>query len=176
MQLFEYNFDKISKGAPPFEETIDYRLVVPCVNRDDTLLYIFRSYRFGEFMYITDVFPKMYENDERCFKRFVSREGFSINMKKLSVTCLAIFVEHFIKNNERRCMVISGSYEDNENPEGASRKLRLYNYFFKPLLEQLNLRSVDMFEENAFILVSKSSTLSNEEIRQEYLTFKSMRK
>ena len=96
MQLFEYNFDKISKGAPPFEETIDYRLVVPCVNRDDTLLYIFRSYRFGEFMYITDVFPKMYENDERCFKRFVSREGFSINMKKLSVTCLAIFVEHFI--------------------------------------------------------------------------------
>ena len=50
MQLFEYNFDKTSKGTPPFEETIDYRLVVPCVNRDDTLLYIFRSYRFGEFM------------------------------------------------------------------------------------------------------------------------------
>ena len=127
-------------------------------------------------MYITDVFPKKYENDECCFKRFVSREGFSINMKKLSVTCLVIFVEHFIMNDERRSLVISGSYEDNEIPEGASRKLRLYNYFFKPLLEQLNLRSVDMFEENAFILVNKNSTLSNEDIRQEYLTFKSTRK
>ena len=174
MQIFEYSFYKTCKGCFPFRETTDYKLVVPCIYREETLTYIFRSYSFGEFLYITDIFPQWYENDERCFKRFTSRDGFFVNMRKLSVTCLMIFVEHFLKKDVRNSMAISGSYEDNEKPEGASRKLKLYNYFFRPLLEQLDLRSVDIFEENAFILTHKNNILSDNNIRQEYLNFKSM--
>ena len=176
MKLFEYCFDSSNKGNVPFQETIDYTLTVPCVNREETLFYIFRSYRFGEFLYITDIFPKRFENDDRCFRRFTSREGFSVNMRRLSVTCLMIFVEHFIKKDVRNAMVVSGSYEDNEPPHGPSRKLKLYHYFFSPLLSSLQLRSVEMMEGNAFILVSQNNPLTDEEIKQTYLDFKSMRK
>ena len=173
MQLFEYSFDKKEKGKFPFEETVDYVLTVPCVNRQEVLDYIFRSYRFRDYLYITDIFPRMFENDERCFRRFTSREGFAVNMRRLAVTCLAIFVRHFMEDDSKSAMVISGSYEDNETGKGASRKLKLYRYFFAPLLEEWNLRSVAMFEENAFILVRKDHPLPDAEIRQEYLDFKS---
>lgn len=75
MQLFEYSYDKKIKGKYPFKETEDYILTVPCLNRKETLDYIFRSYRFRDYLYITDIFPKMFENDSRCFQRFTSREG-----------------------------------------------------------------------------------------------------
>lgn len=176
IQIFEYGFDKAFKGDAPFEETIDYTLTVPCVNRDETLSYIFRSYRFGEYLYITDIFPKIFGNDNRCFRRFTSHEGFTVNMRRLSVTCLVIFVEHFMSEDVRRAMVISGSYEDNEPPHGPSRKLRLYNYFFSPLLDEFKLRSVEMIDENAFILVSRDNPLTDEEIKQNYLDFKATRK
>lgn len=176
MQLLEYSLDKIIKGKFPFEETVDYSLTVPCVNRQETLAYIFRSYRFHDYLYITDIFPKLFENDDRCFRRFTSREGFAVNMRRLSITCLVIFVEHFMKDDPKRAMVVSGSYEDNESDKGVSRKLKLYYYFFTPLLEQLKLRSIEMFEENAFILISKDNSLSDVEIKQEYLNFKSIQK
>lgn len=174
MQLFEYRFDRIIRGEDPFPETVDYLLTVPCVNRNDTLIYIFRAYCFKSFLYITDFFPKMYEDDSRRFRRFTSHEGYSVNMRRLSVTCLAIFVEHFIKVDPRKAMVISGSYQDGEKPEGPSRKLRLYRYFFYPLLDQFQLRSVEMMEQNAFILTSRSSPIPDEEIRHSYLTFKAL--
>lgn len=176
MQLFEYSFDQIVKGEYPFEETVNYILTVPCVNRKEVLTYIFRSYRYREYLYITDIFPKMYEHDNRCFRRFTSREGFAVNMRRLSVTCVAIFFKHIINDNPKKAMVISGSYEDNEPTQGASRKLKLYQYFFTPLLEPLNLYSVNMFEENALILIRKDNPLSEMEIRQEYLNFKSNQK
>lgn len=176
MQLFEYSYDKKIKGKYPFKETEDYILTVPCLNRKETLDYIFRSYRFRDYLYITDIFPKMFENDSRCFQRFTSREGFAVNMRRLAVTCLAIFVKHIMNGNPQNAMVISGSYEDHEPHNGASRKLKLYQYFFMPLLEELGLYSIEMFEDNAFILVSKNNPLSHADIKKEYLDFKSIRK
>lgn len=176
MKLFEYSYDKKIKGKYPFEETKDYILTVPCLNRLETLDYIFRSYRFRDYLYITDIFPKMFEHDSRCFQRFTSREGLAVNMRRLAVTCLVIFVRHIMDDNPKSAMVISGSYEDGELHEGASRKLKLYWYFFTPLLEELGLCSVEMFKENAFILINKNNPLSHAEIKKEYLDFKSIQK
>lgn len=174
--MFEYRFGHKGKGDFPFSETVDYILEVPCTNREEILEYIFRSYRFRNFIYVTDIFPKLFENDGRCFRRFTSREGFSVNMRRLSVTCLVIFVRHFMSDSPRSAMVVSGSYEDDEPETGPSRKLKLYRYFFSPLLEQLGLRSAEMPEENAFILIRKDNPLSDAEIKQEYLDFKSIGK
>ena len=93
-------------------------------------------------------------------------------MRRLSITCLFIFVQHFMRIDRNYVMVISGSYEIGEDKGGMSRKLKLYWYFFSPILNQLGLRAIDMFENNAFIVVSKENSLEDECIRQEYLKFK----
>ena len=114
----------------------------------------------------------MYENDNMCFQHIISREGYSVNMRRLSITCLFIFVQHFMSIDRNYAMVISGSYEIGENKNSMSRKLKLYWYFFSPILDQLGLRSINVFENNAFIIVSKENCLEDECIRQEYLNFK----
>lgn len=170
----EYRYLKSTGPNGRFEEVIDYLLKVPCVNREDVLDYIFRLYRYDTHLYITDMFPKMWENDPNCFKRFTSHDGFSINMRKLSVCCLRIFVEHFIKNNIDSVLVISGSYAPTEEEHGASRKLRLYWHFFEPLLEELNLKAIMMSEWNAFLLVSNDSKTDTTLLKDTYLKFKNL--
>lgn len=176
MQIYDYKYIKTATDRAPFDAVIDYGLKVPCTGRDVMLDYIFRSYRYGSWLYVTDIFPQMYENDNNCFKRFTSHEGLAVNMRRLSVTCVVIFVNHFIAQDPDSAMVISGSYAPGEPAEGMSRKLKLYRYFFMPLLDELDLRSVDMLDANAFILVSKGNCLSDDEIRQKYMEFKSVQK
>lgn len=175
MLLFEYRFDKITDKNPPFEETVDYILKVPCENRPDILDYVFRSYQYGEWLYITDIFPKMYADDPKCFKRFTSHEKYFVNMRRLAVTCVYIFVKEFMTRQPLSVMVISGSYEVGEKEEGPSRKLKLYQYFFRSILRELNLRAVDMLDKNAFMLVRDDSPLADSEIFSKYLEFKSNR-
>lgn len=172
MNIFDYQYLQTTYKSSLFEEVVDYSLQVPCTNCDQILDYIFRSYRFGDFLYITDIFPKIYENDSKCFQHIISREGYSVNMRRLSITCLFIFVQHFMSIDRNYVMVISGSYEIGEDKGGMSRKLKLYWYFFSPILDQLGLRAIDMFENNAFIVVSKENSLEDECIRLEYLKFK----
>lgn len=169
----EYDYLRSKGPEGPFEEVIDYLLKVPCVNRPDVLDYIFRLYRYKENLYITDMFPKMFEDSPDCFKRFTSHEGYSVNMRRLSVCCLRIFVEHFVSDDKDKVMVISGSYAPQEQEQGASRKLRLYWHFFEPLLEELELRAVMMHEWNAFLLVSRHSEISDTIMESQYIEFKS---
>lgn len=175
MQLFDYRPGKITKGNELFEEIVDYHLKVPCENCPEILDYIFRSYRYGEWLYITDIFPVMFENDRRCYKRFTSHEGYVVNMRRLAVTCLFAFVQEIMSRNPLGVMVISGSYEDGENENMPSRKLRLYNYFFQSILSELNIRKVDMFESNAFMLLREDSPLMDSDILLKYLEFKAKR-
>lgn len=175
VQILEYKAGMHIKGDDPFPETVDYLITVPCLNREEKLTYIFRSYCFESYLYITDYFPSMYEDDDQKFRRFTSHEGFSVNMRQISITCLAIFVKHFINKDIRKAMVISGSYQDNETPSGPSRKLNLYKYFFYPLLEEFQLRSVEMMEHNAFILTHRENPISDDDIMRCYLTFKSLK-
>lgn len=172
MEIFDYRYIKTAYDQKPFEEIVEYSLKVPCTNKEEVLDYIFRSYRYKSHMYITDIFPKMYESDNKCFQHITSREGHTVNMRKLSVSCLLIFVKHFIGADKNSAMVISGSYEIGEPQNSMSRKLKLYWYFFSPLLDTLGLHSVNMFDQNAFILISKNSHWKEENIRQEYTNFK----
>lgn len=168
----KYFFNKRTENDGLFREIIDYSLKVPCVNRTDILDYIYRLYRFEDHLYITDIFPLMFANDNKCFQKFTSHEGYSINMKQLAVTCLEIFANDFISKDKNHIMVISGSYEPREATDKPSRKLRLYWYFFSPLLERLNLDVVDMSDKNAFMLYSKFSSHNKGNIKECYLRFK----
>lgn len=176
MQLFDYRPGKKTKGNALFEEIIDFLLRVPCRNCPETLDYIFRSYRYGEWLYITDIFPVMFENDSQCFRRFTSHEGYVVNMRRLAVTCLFAFVQEILRRDPLGVMVISGSYEEGENNSKLSRKLRLYNYFFQSIIAGLGIRQVNMFENNAFFLLRADSPLKDEEITSKYLEFKSKQK
>lgn len=169
----DYQYVNRFQGIGLFNETIDYRITVPCINIEKSLEYIYRLYKFGSYIYITDIFPEIFANDTKCFQRLTSHEGFSINMRKLSITCLKIFITEFINNNNvNNVMVISGSYEINETANGPSRKLRLYWYFFYPLFERYELIAINLFDKNAFLIYSKHSTLNSETIINDYLEFK----
>ena len=172
MERIEYHFEERKVGGSLFEEIIDYGLNVPCTNRADMLDYIYRLYRFEDHLYITDIFPRMFADDSKCFQRFTSHEGYTINMKQLAVTCLEIFVAEFISKNKDSIMVVSGSYEPGEATDKPSRKLRLYWYFFSPLLDRLDLKTVDMSDRNAFLLLSRQSALREEDIKKNYIRFK----
>lgn len=172
MELFDYSPAKITAGNALFDEIVDCHLRVPCENRAEILDYIFRSYRYGEWLYITDIFPAIFENDTRCFKRFTSHEGYTVNMRRLAVTCVFAFIQEILSRNPLGVMVISGSYEDAELEAGPSRKLRLYDYFFRPILSEFGLRKVNMFDNNAFMLLQENSILSASEISLKYLEFK----
>lgn len=160
-----------SKKSSLFSEIKDYELTVPCLNKDE-IKYIFRSYCYNSYLYITDIFPAMWDGLDDCFKRIISREGYAVNMRKLSVTCVYIFVKHYISASEDNAMVISGSYEYGEDESNISRKLRLYWAFFSPLLDLLSLRAVPIWELNAFVLVDKNCSLKDEVIVSDYRNFK----
>ena len=168
----EYSFLKRTENDGPFEEVIDYLLKVPCVNRPDILDYVFRLYRYSEHLFITDMFPMMYADDPKCFKRFTSHDGYSVNMRKLSVCCLRIFVNDFLHNDPEHVMVVSGSYAPGEEEQGSSRKLRLYWYFFAPLLDELGLEAILLPTWNAFLLARTASVTDKTTLENTYIKVK----
>ena len=159
-----------------FSEVIDYEIDAQCVQSSAIIPYLFRSYLFGKSLYITDIFPKMWENENDCFKRIISREGYAVNMRRLSVTCLYIFFHHHAERDATAIMVVSGSYEPQEDEAQVSRKLRLYWAFFQPLFETLSIKAVKMFDLNAFALLRKDNPISEEQIINHYKLFKSQQK
>ncbi|MFV0419375.1 MAG: hypothetical protein ACK5KT_11675 [Dysgonomonas sp.] len=175
INIFPYRYlrtKQFPESEALFGEIKDYELDVPCIDTGVELKYIFRSYRFNTYLYITDIFPAMWENDNDCFKRILSHEGNRVNMRRLSVTCLLAFKEHYIRQDIDSAMVISGSYEYGENETAVSRKLRLYWAFFAPLLDLLSLRVVQISSLNAFVLIDKNSAKKDRDIVEEYITFK----
>lgn len=172
MEKIKYHLEERKYGNGQFNEITDYCLDVPCTNRADTLEYIYRLYKYEDHLFITDIFPRIFAGDSKCFQRFTSHEGYCVNMRKLAVTCLEIFVDEFISYDPDNIMVVSGSYEHGEPTDRPSRKLRLYWYFFSPLLDRLNLKTVDMTNRNAFLLLSKLSKLNEDEIKNSYIRFK----
>ena len=167
-----YSFKGLKHALTPFEQIEDWLLAVPCTNCDTVLNYIYRLYRFGSFLYITDIFPAMYENENDCFKRFTSHEGYTVDFRGLATKCQQIFVDEIIKRDKDSVMVVSGSYAPGERAEGESRKLKLYKYIFTPTLQGLNLKSIDLSQMNAFLMYSCQSSLEEKHIIESYITFK----
>ena len=175
ISIFPYRYLKVKHYDDPnalFNEIKDYELDVDCIETGTELKYLFRTYKFSSYLYITDIFPAMWENEKDCFKRLLSHEGHRVNMRKLSVTCLIAFKEHYIKHAIDSAMVISGSYEYGEDVNQISRKLRLYWAFFQPLLEKLSLKVVQIPELNAFVLIDRNSGIESNHIKEDYQTFK----
>lgn len=175
INIFPYRYLRTKLFSEPealFKEIKDYELDVPCIDTGVELKYIFRSYRFNTYLYITDIFPAMWENDNDCFKRILSHEGNRVNMRRLSVTCLVAFKEQYISQHTDSAMVISGSYEYGEDETAVSRKLRLYWAFFAPLLDDLSLKAVQISRLNAFVLIDKNNAKKDRDIVEEYITFK----
>jgi len=175
ISIFPYGYLDTKLYPDPealFSEIRDYGLGVPCMDTGSELKYLFRTYRFNSYLYITDIFPAMWENEKDCFKRILSHEGHRVNMRRLSVTCLIAFKKHYISLDINSAMVISGSYEYGEDESQVSRKLRLYWAFFAPLLDSLSLRAVQIQDFNAFILIDKDSSIEDKRIIEDYRTFK----
>ncbi len=93
-------------------------------------------------------------------------------MRRVSVTCLSIFVSQYIDEDKNAVMVVSGSYGEEEDKSGPSRKLRLYGAFFEPLAEKLNLRVLHIPEMNAFMLMDRRADMPDEQIKNNYAEFK----
>lgn len=179
ISIFPYRYLKTqlyTEQDSLFREIKDYELDVPCLDTGQELKYLFRTYRFNSYLYITDIFPAMWENEKDCFKRILSHEGHRVNMRRLSVTCLVAFKEYYIKYDINSAMVISGSYEYGEDEKQVSRKLRLYWSFFEPLLDILSLRVIQIEELNAFVLTDKKSDIEPYRIKEDYQTFKKRQK
>lgn len=172
MYSYKYMNSFSTGNESPFSKIEDYEIDVPCLNKNENIKYLFRSYCFRDYLYITDIFPAMWNGQDDCFKRIISREGYSVNMRKLSITCLAIFVKHYIESHIDNAMLVSGSYEYGEDDSNISRKLRLYWDFFSPILKSLSLRAVQIWELNAFVLINKNSNIEDHKIIKDYSDFK----
>lgn len=174
--IYKYNLSKfIIRNDHPAKYLIQYGFKVNCLNKNCSLNYLLNFYKYKSYLYITDFFPAVWENDENCFRRLTSTEGLTINIRKTVITCLLIFHERIRPMNHDSAMVISGSYLDGEKPDPEfkiSRKLKLYWNIFKPLALDLNLKIVELLDLNAVILIDRNTKYTDAEIRADYLEFK----
>ena len=163
VKLSEENF----KGN--IDKVIQYSFDVDCNNADKSIMYVLDFMRY-ENLWITDVYPQMWiGRDDKC-KRFTSHEGYTVDFKLISWTSVYIFIKEFFDENE--VMVISGSYDSKEPQCGASRKLKLYKYFFTKMQQKLPFKMIDDFENNAFYILHNQSSIFGIDIKKEYKRFK----
>ena len=174
LPLYPYSFlEKKTTAGSKTNEFEQYVIDAWCTNRNEKIEYLLNLYRYGTYLYISDILPRLWENEPDCFTRFTSHEGYAVNMKKISITCLYIFFENVANRNNDAALVISGSYQAGEDKLKDSRKLKLYKYFFLPYLFELHLRLIGIEGMNAFVLIKKESALQNETIINDYKKFKS---
>lgn len=153
-------------------EIIQYIIKAECINTNKEIDYLFNLYKYNTNLYISDIFPRIWENDKNCFKRFTSHEGIVVNMRKISITSLYIFFHNIGKYNKNACIVISGSYQVEEDKSQDSRKLKLYRYFFRPHLSALKLKLIEINNMNAFVLTNERCSISENTIINDYKAFK----
>lgn len=121
-------------------------------------------------LWITDIYPERWADDELRCKRIMSHDGMEIDFRKISNTSVYLFLRDFHNKNE--AMVISGSYQDNETTQTESRKLKMYRYFFTRLKETLDFRLIEIQGANAFFIVCPESTAFDDLFIEEYSNFK----
>lgn len=151
---------------------IQYRMwAVDKVSSNDEP-YLLDFIKWGH-LWITDIYPERWANDELRCKKFMSHEGMEINFKKISNTSVFLFLRDFTDADE--AMVISGSFQDNETGSGESRKLRMYRYFFTRLLDTLDFRMLESPGMNAFFILKPDCKTDITTYQEEYCRFKGQR-
>lgn len=131
--------------------------------------YLLDFMKWGR-LWITDIYPERWANEELRCKRFMSHEGMVIDFRKISNTSVYVFLRDFIDKDE--AMVISGSFQDNEIGNVESRKLRMYRYFFNRLRDSLNFKMVESPGMNAFFILKPDCETDVTTYQEEYCRFK----
>jgi hypothetical protein len=174
--IYDYRFSKkeVRENAAA-KHLIQYVFQVNCLNKKCDLNYLLNLYEYKSYLYITDIFPAVWENDDECFHKLISMEGYTVNFRKIAITCLMIFHEKISPHNINAAMVISGSYVKGEKPDpvlNISRKLKLYWNLFKPIAAELNYKFVEVLNYNAVILINRNCNITEEKIIADYIEFK----
>lgn len=169
-----YPYEKICemdcKGQ--VERWIQYKIAARDLQSSDTIPYLLDFMKIGN-LWITDIYPEMWaENSDRC-KRLTSHENIHINFERISNTSVKVFLDDFPRDGS--VMVISGSYQDEENKEGDSRRLRMYRYFFNRLKKHLPIQINEIQESNGFFISHAEASTDNKSLIQQYKEFRASR-
>lgn len=131
--------------------------------------YLVDYMKFGR-LWITETYPEIWADRDDRTVRFISHEGYMMDFRRISDTSVYLFLRDF--NDKNEVMVISGSFQLNENKNGESRKLGLYRYFFSRLGSSLNFRIAEAPGLNAFFIMHPDCTIDVEDFVSEYKIFK----
>lgn len=131
--------------------------------------YLLDFMKWGR-LWITDIYPERWANDDLRCKKIISHEGIEIDFRKISNTSVYLFLRDF--ENVDEVMVISGSFQDNEIGGVESRKLRMYRYFFSRLRDSLSFRILEAPGMNAFFIHKPNCETDAVTYQEEYSRFK----
>ena len=151
------------------ERFVQYRMMAKNLLNGEPVPYLLDFMKWKN-LWITDIYPEIWADDENRCRRFTSHEGIRIDFRKISNTSVFAFLKDFQENDG--VMVISGSYQDEENRRADSRKLRLYRYFFNELKGRLDFDIVESEGMNAFFIFKAGSSISHDIIKAQYETFR----
>lgn len=149
-----------------------YRMMATDKISGKIIPYLLDFMKYGR-LWITDIYPEIWANEKDRMTRFTSHEGIIIDFRKISNTSVYLFLRDFKNINE--VMVISGSFQINENKDGESRKLGLYRYFFSRLRNILNFKIIEVPCMNAFFIIHPECNINDKEFINEYRIFRNRR-
>lgn len=154
------------------EKWIQYRITASDIQSDAPVPYLLDFMKIGS-LWITDIYPEMWaEYSDRC-RRLTSHENIHINFERISNTSVKVFLEDFPQDGS--VMVISGSYQDDEEKEGDSRRLCMYRYFFNKLKKHLPIQIIEIPETNGFFISHADAFIDKLSLIQKYKEFRASR-
>lgn len=154
------------------EKWIQYSIAACDLQSGDMIPYLLDFMKIGG-LWITDIYPEMWaEKSDRC-KRLTSHENIHINFERISNTSVKVFLDDFPRDGS--VMVISGSYQDDEDKEIDSRRLRIYRFFFNKLKQHLPIQIIEIPESNGFFISHADASTKNQSLIQQYKDFRASR-
>ncbi len=176
MQIFPYRFSKKKERNDHFEYLHQFSFSADNLEGKNPVDYLVNFYRYKQYLYIIDFFPKEWNNQPDCTNKILCREEEArVNFRKITKTCFMIFHHEISPIHEDAALVISGSLTKDEQPLpglNISRKLNFYQQILEPIAQSLNYRMIKIFEHNTIIFIKKTSTLSDEKIIKDFVQFK----
>lgn len=169
-----YSYEKLKetecKGTP--EKWIQYRIDAQDLLSGKRISYLLDFMKVGA-LWITEIYPEMWvDASDRC-RRLTSHEDIRINFERLSNTSVKVFLSDFPADGS--VMVISGSYQEEEDKSRESRRLRMYRYFFNRLRSRLQFDVWEVAGGNAFFISHPDSNIELVPLITQYRDFKNSR-
>lgn len=151
---------------------IQYRVTAKEIDTKETVPYLLDFMRIGR-LWITDIYPEMWAEDPNRCRRLTSHENIHINFQRISNTSVKIYLNEFPADGT--VMIISGSYQQEENQTEDSRRLKLYRFFFNKLKTSENFEITEATGLNGFFISHAGLTIDKKGLIEEYNLFKLQR-